>query len=185
MNEAFRTSIIGVCAIAWSAMGQPALAADAHAVPIVRSVPFVSGAKLAIVSGNNQQQPIHPDPNFSNESYRTTFSVLAVKLTTASGVLLANAPIVFTCHAPTDWVCQVNPSGGSMSITTDGNGIATLSQGGIGPITYYGGRNPEITCPRSGCLVTVTATYGIITSTTFNLQFQFPPVGGLGGTSSG
>jgi hypothetical protein len=123
------------------------------------AVTYVSGAKLAVTSGNDQTR----DRNGSGvPGGIATFGALQVKLTNASGAPIANAPVVFSCHVPGSWACQFDPSGadrGTMSVNTDANGLATLNRmGGNGASLYYG----------SGAF-TITAAYGSIASTTFNL----------------
>lgn|GEM_PF-2745073 len=187
MKNAFRRSLASVCAVAFIALGQPALPA---APPIAgASAKLESNAKLEIVSGNNQ---LFTGPKLTGTpcpytngacnfpAYKVTFSALTVKLTNLGGAPIANAATVFTCHMPTGWLCQFSPSGpsnGTTSIvTTDGNGVATLNHmGGNALSTWcYFALNSKpcqtITIGYPGWTVTVTAAYSDLASTTFNLK---------------
>jgi hypothetical protein len=194
MKSSFRWYIIGACALAYIAIGQPALA-DTHVPSIVGAIggapaKVESNVKLAIVSGNNQLftgpkltgTPCPYTNGFCNfPAYKVTFSALTVKLTNlGGGVPIANAAIVFTCHMPAGWLCQFSPSGpsnGTTSIvTTDRNGVATLDHMGGNALNtwcYVALNVPpcqSITIGYPGWTVSVTAAYGDLASTTFNLK---------------
>jgi hypothetical protein len=202
-------ALIAGCTIAAIAIGQPVLAADTRVVPTARAndthvVPtkvapmFVAGAKLSIVAGNNQ--------NATFLAPYAWFTTLAVKATGASGVPIANAPIVFTCHIPGNWSCNLGPMAtnqgtingqSTITVIANGDGVASLDQVPANPaLQSIGAKGPfalQAYCDSTTCKtnkiefyqLTVSAAYGTITSTTFNLSFFIQPVGGLGASSSG
>src|ERR1700676_1863364 len=212
MKSPFRWYLIGACALACIAIGQPTLAATRVAATVGAPSKLESNVKLTIVSGNNQvftyQQPGTPCPytNCNWPSMPYTFSALAVKLTTLGGLPIPYASIVFTFHLPSGpWVCQFKPSGpltGTISITTDRLGVATLNQmRGNALNVWCNYKLKDQPCGgdvvgHPGQLITVAAAYGdnLVVSTTFNLTMVYlnppgipanPPGGGFSGSGGG
>src|ERR1700692_1513207 len=120
MKSSFRWYIIGACALAYVAIGQPALA-DTHVPSVVGAIggapaKVESNVKLAIVSGNNQlftgpELTGTPFPSTNGDrtfpAYKVTYYARAVNVTNlGSSVPIANAAIVVTCHMPAGWLCQ-------------------------------------------------------------------------------
>lgn len=190
MKNAFQWFLISTFALACIAAGQPTRAETRVVATAGAPTKLHSNAKLTIVRGDNQtftgpKPPGTPCPYTSNANcnwppVKPTFSALAVKLTDLGGLPIPNAPIVFTCHLPAGaWACQFTPSGplnGTISITTGRSGVATLDRMAGNGVNIW--CNYILNAPPCegdalgypGQVVTVTAAYGNIASTTFNLR---------------
>jgi hypothetical protein len=128
------------------------LTTTAEAVP-----PVVFGNAFTINGGNNQKV----DRSGSTvPGGIASFGAISVKLVSGTGTPLANVPITFSCHVPGSWTCRFDPTGtdgGTYTVATDANGIATLNRMGGNAMNVSFG---------SGAF-TVTAAYGT-QITTFN-----------------
>jgi hypothetical protein len=93
---------------------------------------------LTIVGGDGQRLA---RVGSETEGGKAKFTPLSIALHDAAGKGIANAPITFRCNHTRAMACQFTPSGsenGTLTINTDGNGVATLNRmGGNALEAYY------------------------------------------------
>jgi hypothetical protein len=100
----------------------------------------IAGAKMAIVSGNNQKST---RINTSNGIAMATFAPLTVSVKDASGKALSGVRVTWSCAKPAQMACDAM----DFNTTTDGNGNTTLplrayyADGAIKLTASYGSAN--------------------------------------------
>ena len=123
----------------------------------------IAGAKLTVIAGNNQTQPLRGSNPPGGAAY---FDPMSVKLTAPDGSPIANASVTFHCNEGKG-ACQFTPGGGErgmLTFRTNDQGVATLASMGDRSLSYY----------YATGTYSVTVSYGSIASV--NIPFTVTSV---------
>ncbi len=118
-------------------------------------VPLVNNPKLSIIGSPTQAQVrVGTQPAGGSAS----FAPLSVLLLDGSGKPVPNVPVTFTCRAPAQMACQLEPSDashGTLNVTTNAAGVAVLDQmGGKALSSYYADGSFTVTASFASASVT-------------------------------